>query len=72
MPGHWAVAELRGLLHTELLRKEEKPSGFRKSLVCNLGSWGSGQSRQGQMAQKCPAGISWAGRQAAGLLQGYP
>lgn len=48
-----------------------KALGFRKSLVCTLGSWGPTCSRQAQVAQQGLGGIM-TGRQAPGPHQGYP
>lgn len=52
VPGCWAVTVLLGSLGLEFCRKETRPSGFRKSLICTLGSWAPTASGQAQMAQQ--------------------
>lgn len=57
MPGHWAAPALLQSLDLELCREEERPSGFRKSLVCTQGSWGPARKQAGSDGPARPGGI---------------
>ena len=70
MPGHWAARALLESLDLELCREEERPSGFRRSLIGTQGRWGPACKQEGSGGPARPRGH--CDRQAPGLLRYFP
>lgn len=57
VPGCWAVTVLLGSLDLGFCRKEKRLSGFRKSLIRMLGSWGPALKQASSDGPARPVGI---------------
>lgn len=57
VPGCWAVTVVLGSLDLEFCRKKKRPSGFRKSPTCTLGSWGPARKLASSDGPARPVGI---------------